>query len=234
MQHQWVTINVDDSQMWAYISLPDGPGPHPGVIVIQHAFGLDSWIQGMCRRLSMSGYATISPDLYHRHNPDEPAGIAKMQRLKDSNICRDVDATVDLLRKHPDVLGDRIGITGFCMGGRVAYMMSGINPAIKAAAVFYGTDPSSSWGGGPTPIELTADIHCPILGLFGELDRNPTMDDVNNLENALANHEKTYKFCVYPDTGHAFMREGTDYFREGPAKDAWDQLMDWFGKYLSA
>ena len=84
----------------------------------------------------MSGYATISPDLYHRHNPDEPAGITKMQRLKDSNIYRDVDATVDLLRKHPDVLGDRIGITGFCMGGRVAYMMSGINPAIKAEAVF--------------------------------------------------------------------------------------------------
>ena len=231
MPSQWTTVPVDGSQMWSYMSVPDHAGPHPGVVVIQHAPGVDEVIQVLTRRLAMAGYVAIAPALYHREDPDNDPG-GRRGRLKDANIIADVNATIDLLRRHPAVRPDRIGITGFCMGGRVTYLMAASNPAIRAAGNFYGGDVMQSWGGASSPFDLTSKIGCPIIGFFGGDDPNPSPDDVIKINAELARHGVVHESHSYAGAGHAFQNFITDRYRPEAAKDSWDKLLAWFQKYL--
>ena len=231
MASQWTTVHVDGQQMFAYMSLPDSPGPHPGVVVIHHGY-LDDWVQDMTRRVSAAGYVAIAPHLHHRVDPDVNEVMGWVGELRDNNVIKDVSATIELLRRHPTVRGDRIGITGFCLGGRITYMMAASNPALKAAGAFYPGNTMVSWGDGPTPFDRTADIGCPVMGLFGEDDPNPTPDDVKKLDAELTRHGKVHEFHSYPGAGHSFQWNGTDAYRADTARDSWDKLMGWFQKYL--
>lgn len=236
MASQWLTIPVDGQDMWAYMSLPDNPGPNPAVVVAQHGagVGVDDWIQDITRRLSAAGYVAIAPHFFHREDPgavNEPPG-GRVGRLRDDNIIKDVNATIELLRRHPAVRGDRFGITGFCMGGRVTYLMAGANPLIKAAGVFYGGNILAPWGNPPTPFDRTRNINCPVIGFFGEDDANPTPADVQKIDAELTRHGKAHQFYSYPDTGHSFQWNGNPAYRANAARDSWEKLLDWFQKYL--
>ena len=233
MASQWTTIDVDGQEMWAYMSLPNAPGAHPGVLVIQHASGVDDFTQGITRRLSDAGYAAIAPNLYHREDPvaDDPGG--RFGRLRDANIIKDVNAAFERLRRHPSVRGDRIGITGFCLGGRVTYLMAGSNSQLRAAAVFYGGNTMVPWGDGPTPFDITPNINCPVIGFFGEDDPNPSPEDVKKIDAELTRHEKLHTFHSYAGTGHSFQEKGTESYRDAAAEDSWGKLLAWFQKYLS-
>ena len=136
MASQWTTVHVDGQQMFAYLSLPETSGPHPGVVVIHHGY-LDDWVQDIARRVSAAGYAVIAPYLNHRLDPDVTDMMGWVGALKDNNVIKDVSAAIELLRRHPSVRGDRIGIMGFCLGGRITYMMAASDPALKAAGAFY-------------------------------------------------------------------------------------------------
>ena len=234
MTQQWATVHSDGHQMWAYMCLPDGGGPHPGVVVIQHAPGVDEVIQELTRRLSIAGYAAIAPYLYHREDPDlnDPGG--RRGRLKDRNIVNDVNATIELLRSHPAVRPDRIGITGFCMGGRVTYLMAATNPAIVAAANFYGGDVMLSWGDGPSPFDQSSNIRCPVIGFFGDDDPNPSPDDVKKINAELNRHGVVHESHSYAGAGHAFQNFITDRYRSDAARDSWEKLLAWFQRYLKA
>ena len=233
MASQWTTLHVDDHQTWAYFSLPEGPGPSPGVVVIQHGSGVDDFTRSMVGRLSDAGYAVIAPSLYQREDPDSGDTGGRFGRLRDENITKDVNAAIEMLSRHPAVRGDRIGITGFCLGGRVTYLMAATNPAIKAAGVFYGGNTMVRWGGdGPAPFDLTSNINCPVIGFFGEDDPNPSPDDVKKLDAALTQHGKVHEFHSYPGTGHSFQWSGTEAYRAEAAKDSWEKLLAWFQKYL--
>ena len=142
--------------------------------MIQHRGGVDEFTQEMTERLARAGYVAAAPDLYHRDGPgcQDPAPIRR-QRLRDVTVIHDVNATVDLLRAHPLVAGERLGIIGFCMGGRITYLMTAVNPAFKAAVPYYGGGILASEGDGPTPFERTAQIHCPILFHFGRRRQEP-------------------------------------------------------------
>lgn len=234
MAGRWDTVTVDGGQMRCYVAVPQGTGPFPAVVVIQHAGGVDQFIQTMTERVAAAGFVGISPDLYHREDPNSSDdAMTRMTRLRDVNIIMDVNAAIQHLKGMPEVRADRIGITGFCMGGRVTYLMAAQNPQdLKAAVVFYGGNILRPWGEGPAPFDLTERIQAPILGLFGELDQNPTPDEVQKISAELTRLGKAHEFHVYPDAGHAFMSEGRPSYREHAARDAWPRCVDWFKRHL--
>ncbi len=234
MAGRWDTLSVAESEMRCYLALPGSDEPHAAVVVAQHAGGVDEFIQTMSDRLAESGFVAIAPELYHRDDPAKADDASqRMARLRDRNIDADVRAAVAHLRTLREVRGDRIGITGFCMGGRVAYMMAEKMPELRAAVVFYGGHIMNAWGDGPTPFEQSSKIGCPVLGLFGAEDRNPTPEDVEKLDAELTRLGKTHEFHSYPATGHAFMSEGRPSYREDAARDAWPRCVDWFTRHLA-
>jgi carboxymethylenebutenolidase len=226
-------VTVDKSQMRCYIATPDGGGPSPAVVVIQHAGGVDDFVQTMTDRIAAAGYVGIASDLYHREDPDAgDDAMTRMSRLRDSRVVRDVNAAIQHLKGLSVVQSDLIGITGFCMGGRVAFLMAAVNRDLRATVVFYGGNIMVPWGEGAAPFEQTEHIQCPVLGLFGEDDQNPGPADVAKLDAELTRLDKMHEFHSYPGAGHAFMNEGRPSYRQQAAQDAWARCTAWFGRHL--
>ena len=226
---RWDNVQVDGQTMRCFAAMPEGAGPHPAVIVIQHAGGVDDFIQTMASRLADAGFAAIAPDLYHRDDPSSGAdAMRRMMRLRDPNIIADVRAAKAHIAAQVGVRGDRVGITGFCMGGRVAYLMATQDPELSASVVFYGGNIMVPWGEGPAPFEGTANINCPVLGLFGEDDGNPNPADVAKIDAEMTRLGKPHEFHSYKGAGHAFMNEGRPSHREDAAADAWKRATGFF------
>jgi carboxymethylenebutenolidase len=219
--------------MRCYVSVPDGTGPFPAIIVIQHAGGVDEFVRGRADKLAEAHFLAVAPDLYHREEPgnsDDP--LTRMSRLRDATIVDDVNAAIEHTKGLPDAQGDRIGITGYCMGGRVTYLMAARNPHLKAAVVCWGGNIMVPWGEGPAPFDLSKDIVCPVLGLFGEDDPNPNPADVAKLDAELTKLGKPHEFHSYAGAGHAFMNEGRPNYRPEATADAWKKCVAWFDKHL--
>ena len=228
MAGRWDTVAAGGSDMRCYVAGPSGSGPFAAVIVIQHAGGVDEFVRTMTDRIAEAGFVGLAPDLYHREDPnssDDP--LTRMGRLRDANIVRDVQAALAHLRTLANVRADRAGITGFCMGGRVAYLMAAHSPELKAAVVFYGGNTMRPWGEGPAPFDLSERIGCPVLGLFGEDDSNPNPTDVAKIDAEMSRLGKAHEFHSYPGAGHAFMNEARPSYREAAARDAWERCVAW-------
>src|SRR3990172_7886058 len=149
MPSRWDSVTVDGDAMRCYAAIPVGEGPFPAVVVIQHAGGVDGFIQEMAGRFAAAGYVAIAPDLYHRQDPEsgeEP--LTRSGRLRDGEIVRDVNAAIDHAGRMGEVAADRIGIAGFCMGGRVSYLMATHVPSPRGAGGFYGGHHHAPRGGG--------------------------------------------------------------------------------------
>ena len=233
MTSRWDTVSVNGGAMRCYISVPEGTGPFPTVIVIQHAGGVDEFVRGMSDRFGEAHFLAVAPDLYHREDPnssDDP--LTRMSRLRDVTVVADVNAAIERVKELPEAQADRIGITGYCMGGRVTYLMAATNHDLQAAVVCWGGNIMIPWGEGPAPFALTAQIACPILGLFGEEDPNPNPADVAKLDSELAKLGKSHEFHSYAGAGHAFMNEGRPSYRAEAADDAWKRTVAWFDKHL--
>jgi carboxymethylenebutenolidase len=153
--------------------------------------------------------------------------------LLDVNVIKDVNATVDFLRGHRSIDAERLGIVGFCMGGRVAYLMAAVNPHFKAAVDYYGGNIMVPWGEGPAPIDRTAEIHCPLLGLFGEDDANPSPADMRKLDAELTKYGKVHEFHAYPGAGHAFMNRRGERYRADADRDSWPKTLAFFAKHVT-
>ena len=205
MTVSWESTQVGGSTMRIYTGLPAGAGPHPVVLVAQHRGGVDAQIQDAVHRLRRAGYVALAPELFHR----QPADTDPMQRtslLRDEEILADLQASLVHLRGMPQVargLGP-VGIIGFCMGGRVAYLAAGSMPELQAAVVFYGGNLGKALGEGPSPFERTAHVQCPVLGLCGADDTNPSPEDVQRLSAEMTRLGKWHEFHSYRDAGHAF------------------------------
>jgi carboxymethylenebutenolidase len=226
-------IKVDGQDMKLYVSVPDGKGPVPAVVIIQHQGGVDEFVEEMTDRVASAGYIGVAPDLYHRDGPDcQDDGPTRRARLLDVNVLKDVNATVDFLKGHRGVDGERLGVVGFCMGGRVAYLMAAANQSFKAAAAYYGGSILRPWGEGPSPFDRTSEIHCPLIGLFGEEDANPSPADMRKLDAELTRLGKAHEFHSYPGANHAFMnRRGNRYHAEAD-RDSWPKTLAFFEKHV--
>lgn len=219
--------------MAIYGAVPDGGAAAPGLVVIQHAPGVDTFIQDIVRRLAESGYAAIAPDLYHRQTPQGFAPLERMGQLRDREVIADVNAAIDFLGTETAVDGQRLGILGFCMGGRVAYLMAAANARLRAAAVYYGGNIMKPWGGDLAPFARTEAIGCPVLFHFGEEDTNPSPADRQALDAELARHGKQKEFYTYPHAGHAFMNfTNPERYRAEAAAHSWPRTLDFFARHL--
>ena len=230
----WETIQVGGLDMHAYASVPNGSGPFPAVIVSQHGGGVDQFIRDMCDKLAQEGFAAVAPNLFHRFTEEQLDNRSgRIQHLNDLQISADISATVDWLRAHSAINGERIGITGFCMGGRVAWLGAATNRHIKAAAPYYGGNIFVNWGGGEqTPFDLSAGISCPVLFHFGSIDENPNLEDRDKLDAELSRLGIGHQFHTYEGADHAFMDyTGLRYNRDA-SDESWPRTVEFFNSHL--
>ncbi len=232
INHDFAIIETEDGPMVMYCAYPDGPGPFPAVIVISGQPGPSSPEILGAEILANQGYFGCAIDLMHRgpaihSNADQ---VARRQELADAKTIMDMNAGLDYLNSLPSVQRGNLGIAGFCMGGRVAYMMGGLRSDIRAIASLYGSGIYEGHGG-PAPIDRTATIDCPVLILNGNDDRVITADEARKIAAALEQHDKTVDIHIYPGTGHAFMAtRGSKELSD----DAWFRMLGWFDRYLGA
>jgi carboxymethylenebutenolidase len=228
------TIKVGGQDMQMYASVPRGSGPFPAIVVAQHGGGVDQFIQTMCDRFAEEGYAAVAPQLYHRITDDMLAdGSRPVQHLSDPEIVADINATVDWLRNHSAIDGERIGVTGFCMGGRVTWLAAATNPHFKAAVPHYGGNIFVKWGNPEkSPFELTNGINCPILFHFGEIDANPSQEDMKKLDAELTRLGKRHQFYTYPGADHAFMDFTGPRHQKEAAEASWPRTLEFFAQHL--
>jgi len=235
MAFSWETLRVDGSDMPVYITVPEGSGPFPAVVVIQAADGVDEFIQTIADRLADQGYAAVAPSLYHRTTEAIEKAKVKTRRqlLDDPEIVSDVNATVAFLQQHPSVNSERIGITGFCMGGRVVWLAAATNPHFKAMVPYYGGFMMDCWGEGTqSPFELSDGINCPMLYHFGEIDRNPTLEDMARFDERLTRLGKPHQFHVYPGADHRFADFTFTNYQKAADELAWSRTLEFFAEHL--
>jgi len=163
-------ITVGNQDMALYVAVPSDTGPFPAIVVIQHGGGVDTFVRTMTDRLATAGYAAVAPDLSHRLEP----GVERtIRQLTDLEVIADVQATVDFLQHQNAIERVSLGITGFCMGGRVTYLMAAALPQFKAAVAYYGGNIMVPWGEGVVaPFARTSEMRCPLMFHFGEEDTN--------------------------------------------------------------
>jgi carboxymethylenebutenolidase len=226
----------------AYFARPLGPGPFPGMVVIDHMPGWDEWYREVTRKFAHHGYAALSPNLYYREGHGTPEDVAAMVRgaggVPDDQVVGDVTGAMHYLRSLPYGNG-KVGVFGTCSGGRHAYLAACRAEGFAAAV--------DCWGGRVVmaveeltpkqpvaPIDYTADLSCPLLGLFGEEDRSPTPEQVAQHERELAKHGKSYEFHMYPGAGHGFFYYDKAAYRQQQAVDGWSKVFAFLEKHLGA
>jgi carboxymethylenebutenolidase len=227
MTVRWETTQVDGQPMRIYLGVPDGPGPHPGIVIAQHAGGVDAQIQDVVHRLHRQGYTAAAPELFHR----QPADTDPKQRtalLLDNEIIADMNATV----AHIKAMAGPLGIVGFCMGGRVCYLMACVQPQFKAAAVFYGGNIMKALGEGPSPYERSDGIQCPMIGFSGADDTNPSPEDMKKIDAELTRLKKVHEFHLYLNAGHAFQNFIDARYRERASRASWTEMLAFFAEHL--
>jgi carboxymethylenebutenolidase len=198
-----------------FFSLPAGPPPWPGVVVVMEGMGITPQLLRVCERLAREGYAAAAPDLFWRFGGSNPdAGGTPYRDLQQADGRADIVETVARLR----ALGAAtVGITGFCMGGTYSYLAAVSGVDIDAAASFYGAGIPRMFG----------EPYCPLLIFFGGRDEYISTDEIAEVEK-----EHAGQVVVYDDAGHGFMRDGSDSYNEAAATDAWARLMQFFGTHL--
>jgi carboxymethylenebutenolidase len=230
----WDTIQVDREPMRVLVGVPAGRQAAPGLVVIEHGPGLDRFMEDRVDDLARHGYVAAAPDLYHRQEDDGADMMVRIGRLRDAEILADVDATIAHVRALRDTRVGDLAVLGFCMGGRITYLLAGARPAAwRAAGVFYGGNIMKPWGDGPAPFDLTAKIACPVIGFFGNEDANPSAADVDKIDAQLTKHGKAHEFHRYDGAGHAFLNfTNAERYRPEPAKDAWVKMLDFLSRHL--
>ena len=228
------TIEVNGEPMRVYVDVPAGGGSRPGVIVMIHGPGLDHFIQTRVESLARRGYVAVAPDLFHRQPEDGSDTMTRVGRLLDREILVDADATVAHLNDLREARVGPLAVLGFCMGGRNAYLLAGARPETwSAVGVFYGGNIMKPWGEGPAPFDLTERIACPMIGIFGADDTNPSPDDVKMIDGELTRHRKHHEFHVYDGAGHAFLNfSNVERYRPEQAGDAWPKMIASLDRHL--
>ena len=236
MSSSWEKVQVNGAEMDVYASFPDGSGPFPAVLVAQHAPGVDKFIQDIADKLAGAGYAAVAPDLFHRITDEmvESTGKSKRDQLSDPEIIEDINATVGFLTGHSSVESDRIGVTGFCMGGRVTWLAAATNPVFKAAVPYYGGNIMVPWGSATqAPFARASGIKCPVLFHFGEIDENPSQEDMLVFDAELTKHGVQHQFYTYPGANHAFMNPANPpRYQRAAAEMSWPRTVDFFAQHL--
>ena len=232
-----VTVMVGDFKMPAYRAMPAGKTGLPVVLVLSEIFGVHEHIADVARRFAKAGYLAIAPELFVRQGDAQSYGeIAKLiaevvSKVPDAQVMKDLDACVAWAKDNGGETS-KLAVTGFCWGGRITWLYSAHNPAVKAGVAWYGRLVGNASELSPRhPVDLAGDLKAPVLGLYGAADSGIPLDTVEKMKTALAGGSaaaKKSEFVVYPDAPHAFHADYRPSFRKGPAEDGWSRCLAWF------
>jgi len=229
-----------NDQIDAYLARPIGVPSVAGVVVIHHMPGWDGPTKEIARRFAHHGYAAILPNLHFREGKATPeensASIRAAGGMPDDRTMGDVQGAIDYLRTLP-YLNSKVGVIGYCSGGRQSYLAACTLRGIDAAIDCYGggvvAKPEELTPRQPVaPIEFTQNLGCPLLGLFGVEDTRPSPEDTKKTEQALQKFGKSYEFHTYDAAGHAFFAVDRPQYRQAAAIDGWQKVFAFFGKHL--
>ena len=230
-----VKVETKDGEMPAYRSMPASGTSFPVVLVVQEIFGVHEYIRDVTRRLAKAGYFAIAPELYARQGDaskytDTSKLLAELvTKVPDAQAMADLDASVAYARSTGKADVARLGITGFCWGGRIAHMYAAHNPGVKAAVAWYGPTARAYAPGDKTALEVAPQIKAAVLGLYGGADQGIPGDTVEKMFAALkASGNTKSDFVIFPDTPHAFHADYRPSYRKQQAEDGWNRMLAWF------
>jgi carboxymethylenebutenolidase len=228
MSTKKVSLKVSDgSEMGAYISIPEGKGPFPGIIVFQEAFGVNPHIRSIADRIAKEGYVAIAPALFHRSAGDSEFSYSDFslvmphfQAITPDGLSADIKACYDWLKNQPEVLHDKLGTIGFCFGGRVSFIANSMLP-FSACISYYG-------GALHTVADKAPNLHAPQLFFWGGLDKHILPEHVETVVTAMKKAEKPFTTVVISNADHAFNCDDRPAYNADAAKESWAMSMAFF------
>jgi len=232
-----VKIPVKGGQIPAYRAMPEKGTNLPTVLVVQEIFGVHEHIRDVCRRLGKLGYLAVAPELFARQGD-----VSKMTDIKeilekvvpkvpDAQVMGDLDATAAWAVQN-NGNGAKLGITGFCWGGRIVWLYAAHNPGLKAGVAWYGRLTGDKDELRPRqPLDLVKSIKAPVLGLYGAEDQGIPVEIVEMMQDDLKAAKSPSEIVIYPDAPHGFHADFRSSYRPGPAQDGWKRLQQWFKKH---
>lgn len=230
-----VKIPVADGEIPAYRAMPASGGPFAIVLVVQEIFGVHQYIKDVCLRFAKAGYLAIAPELYARQGDvskftDYREIFAQVvSKVPDAQVMSDLDAAVAWAGKTGSGDVTRVGVTGFCWGGRITWLYAAHNPDLKAGVAWYGRLVGEATELQPKyPLELVANLEAPVLGLYGGKDQGIPLADVEKMNAAIEAAKGESKIVVFPEAGHGFHADYRPSYRAADANDAWQQCLAWF------
>jgi len=229
-----IKVQVHDGEMVAYRAQPASGSNFPVILVVSEIFGVHEYIADTCRRLAKFGYQAIAPELFARHG--DPRKLTNIQeilttivsRVPDAQVMSDLDACVAWAKVSG---GDtaRLGITGFCWGGRITWLYAAHNPQVKAGVAWYGRLVGQASDLTPKhPTDLAASLKAPVLGLYGGADQGIPLDTVWTMQDKLKAAGGKSSIHVYDDAPHAFHADYRPSYRKDHAEDGWKRMREWF------
>jgi carboxymethylenebutenolidase len=229
-----VKVPVKDGEIPAYRALPFRGTNFPTVIVVEEVFGVHEHIKDICRRLAKAAYFAIAPELYSRlGNVTKMTSIDEIlrtvDRAPDAQTMSDLDATVVYAKSTGKANTAKLGITGFCRGGRTVWMYAAHNPNLKAAVAWYGPlsdQPSEAMP--RNPLDVVPQLKAPVLGLYAGKDQGITQDQVEKMRTAMKASGKKGEIVVYPDADHGFNADYRPGYNKAAAEDGWKRMLAWF------
>jgi carboxymethylenebutenolidase len=234
IQAETISIRgADGDDIEAYFARPLGRGPFPGVVVIHHMPGFDRATKEIARTFAVYGYSAVCPNLFYRYAPDAtPSDAAAAARaaggVPDAQCLADIEGAAHFLR-HLGSANGKVGVIGYCSGGRQTYLVA-CNLDVDAAVDCYGGGVVSD--APDAPLTQTAQMRCPLLGLFGADDKNPSPEHVAAMTAELDRHGKAHEFHSYDGAGHGFFSVDRPAYNLEAVKDGWKQIWSFFGRYL--
>jgi carboxymethylenebutenolidase len=233
-----VKIPIEGGEIPAYRAMPASGGPFPTVLVVHEIFGVHEHIKDICRRLAKLGYFAVAPLLFSREGDvssmaDTQQIISKVvAKVPDKQVASDLDATVAWAKSTAKADTTKLGITGFCWGGRQVWLYAAHNSSLKAGIAWYGPLQSPPSELRPkNPIDLVNQIDAPILGLYGGKDMGIPDAQIEQLRAALKAADKPSEIVIYPDAGHGFNADYRPSYNEQAAKDGWKRMQAWFKQH---
>jgi len=230
-------LNVDGQAVPVYCALPAGQRDLPVILVVSEIFGVHEHIADVARRFAKLGYLALAPELFVRQG--DPSTIADIPTLfrdivskaPDAQVMKDLDACVEWAAQNGGNV-DRLGITGFCWGGRITWLYAHHNPQVKAGVAWYGRL-SGDTNANQTryPVDIGASLSVPVLGLYGGQDTGIPLDTVDAMKAALAQGSSGSDIVVYPDAGHAFYADYRPSYNESDAQDGWRRALAWLEQH---
>jgi carboxymethylenebutenolidase len=232
-----VEIQAADRKIPGYLARPAGKGRHPTLLVNSEVFGVHEWVKDVCRRLAHAGYVALAPDFFVRHgDPSTTSDMSEVIKIvaqaSDEQVTSDTAAALKFLKAQPFADAGRMGVTGFCWGGGRTWLDAERFGDFRAAVAWYGPlKPNPRLGKSVAPLQLVADLKCPVLGLYGGKDQGISTADIEEMRAALKAAGKPGEIVVYPEAQHGFLADYRPSYDAAAGQDGWKRMLAFFAAH---